>query len=108
MLQLSKHAPAVVQAELSVQVRGTPTPTVSWFKDGVEVFSSRSYRVVTDNEISTLVIHQTALSDEGEIKCAATNRVGYTFSRAKLIIQGTSPYLPVNPSGILAGLYLSG
>ncbi|XP_054274229.1 titin homolog [Macrosteles quadrilineatus] len=75
------------KAELSVQVRGTPTPTVAWFKDGVEIFSSRSYRVVTDNEVSTLVIYQASLSDEGEVKCSATNRVGYAVTRAKLILE---------------------
>ncbi|KAG8337144.1 hypothetical protein J6590_031122, partial [Homalodisca vitripennis] len=75
------------KAELSVQVRGTPTPTIAWFKDGTEIFSSRSYRIVTDNETSTLIIHQAALTDEGEIKCSATNRVGYAVTRAKLTLE---------------------
>lgn len=73
-------------------VRGTPAPIVSWFKDGVELFSSRSYRVVTDEGTSTLVIHQAALADEGEIKCSATNRVGYAVTRCKLTLEGDTDY----------------
>jgi len=34
------------------------------------------------------LIHQTALNDEGEIKCTATNRAGHVATRAKLILEG--------------------
>jgi len=41
-----------------------------------------------DNGKSILLIHQTALNDEGEIKCTATNRAGHIATRAKLILEG--------------------
>lgn len=73
--------------EFKVNVIGTPPPQVSWFKDGFEIFSSRRTKITVDNTSSSLVIHQAALADEGEIKCTATNRSGYVVSRAKLAIE---------------------
>ncbi|XP_071646937.1 uncharacterized protein [Temnothorax longispinosus] len=75
------------QAEFVIQFSGTPLPKISWFKDGFEIFSSRRTRIITDNGKSTLLIHQTALNDEGEIKCTATNRAGHIATRAKLILE---------------------
>ncbi|XP_015607104.1 titin [Cephus cinctus] len=75
------------QAEFIVHFAGTPLPKISWFKDGFEIFSSRRTRIFTENGKSTLLIHQTALNDEGEIKCTATNRVGHISTRARLILE---------------------
>lgn len=75
-----------------MRVTGTPAPRISWFKDGLEVFSGRRSRVVTDGEgtiiTSSLIIHQAALADEGEIKCAATNRAGHAVTKARLRLEG--------------------
>ncbi|XP_044588397.1 uncharacterized protein LOC123267683 isoform X2 [Cotesia glomerata] len=75
------------QAEFVVKFSGLPIPKISWFKDGFEIFSSRRTRIVTENGKSTLLIHQTALNDEGEIKCTATNRAGHISTRAKLNLE---------------------
>ncbi|KAL0100115.1 hypothetical protein PUN28_019518 [Cardiocondyla obscurior] len=75
------------QAEFTVQFSGTPLPKISWFKDDFEIFSSRRTKIITDNGKSILLIHQTALNDEGEIKCTATNRAGHIATRAKLILE---------------------
>ncbi|CAO1362990.1 unnamed protein product [Diamesa serratosioi] len=74
------------QLEFKVNVIGTPAPQISWFKDGFEIFSSRRTKIVTENDASILIIYQAALTDEGEIKCTATNRAGYAFSKSKLTI----------------------
>uniref|UniRef100_A0A182JTX8 Titin n=1 Tax=Anopheles christyi TaxID=43041 RepID=A0A182JTX8_9DIPT len=74
------------KVEFRVHVAGTPAPQISWFKDGFEIYSSRRARIVTEADVSVLVIHQTALTDEGEIKCAATNRAGHTVTRCHLTI----------------------
>ncbi|XP_018399453.1 PREDICTED: titin homolog [Cyphomyrmex costatus] len=75
------------QIEFVTQFSGIPLPKISWFKDGFEIFSSRRTRIITDNGKSILLIHQTALNDEGEIKCTATNRAGHVATRAKLILK---------------------
>lgn len=74
--------------EFVVHFTGTPIPKISWFKDGFEIFSSRRTKIITENGRSTLVIHQTALNDEGEIKCTATNRAGHVSTRGKLLLEG--------------------
>ncbi|XP_076170609.1 uncharacterized protein LOC143148292 isoform X2 [Ptiloglossa arizonensis] len=75
------------QAEFVVRFTGTPLPKVSWFKDGFEIFSSRRTRIITDSGRSVLLIHQTALNDEGEIKCTATNRAGHASTKSKLVLE---------------------
>ncbi|KAH8246024.1 hypothetical protein KR026_007638 [Drosophila bipectinata] len=73
--------------EFRVRILGEPPPEINWFKDGYEIFSSRRTKIVNDNDVSVLVIHQVALTDEGEIKCTATNRAGHVVTKARLMVQ---------------------
>ncbi|CAD1476298.1 unnamed protein product, partial [Heterotrigona itama] len=75
------------QAEFVIRFGGSPLPKIAWFKDGFEIFSSRRTRIITESGRSVLLIHQTALNDEGEIKCTATNRAGHTSTKARLILE---------------------
>lgn len=74
------------QCEFHVSVIGSPTPQINWFKDGFEIFSSRRTKIINDQGSSTLIFHQVALTDEGEIKCTATNRYGHVVTRFQLRI----------------------
>lgn len=75
------------KTEFRVKFEGTPHPTIAWFKDDYEIFSSRRTAIVTDESTSLLVFHQTLSSDEGEIRCTATNRSGHAVTRARLCIE---------------------
>lgn len=75
------------KVEFRVKVSGHPPPQISWFKDGYEIFSSRRTKIVSDNNSSVLQFYQASLTDEGEIKCTATNRAGYVMTKAKLVIE---------------------
>lgn len=75
------------KAEFIVHFLGQPPPKICWFKDGFEIFSSRRTRILTENDRSVLTIHQTALTDEGEIKCTATNRAGHASTKSKLTVE---------------------
>lgn len=75
------------KVEFRVSAIGSPAPQISWFKDGFEIFSSRRTKIITENDSSVLVFYQAALTDEGEIKCTATNRAGYALTKAKLTIE---------------------
>lgn len=75
------------KVEFKVKVNAHPPPQISWFKDGFEIFSSRRTKIVSDNNSSVLIFYQASLTDEGEIKCTATNRAGYVQTKAKLIIE---------------------
>lgn len=69
-------------AEFVVHFIGQPPPKLCWYKDGFEIFSSRRTRITTEIDKSVLTIYQVSLSDEGEIKCTATNRVGHVSTKA--------------------------
>ncbi|KAG7313021.1 hypothetical protein JYU34_000102 [Plutella xylostella] len=75
------------KTEFRVSFVGSPPPTVAWFKDGYEIFSSRRTAITTDDCSSVLVFHQTLPSDEGEIKCTATNRAGHAVTKARLALE---------------------
>lgn len=83
----------VLQAEFIVHFHGIPTPKVVWYKDSFEIFSTRRMRVTVENDASSLVIHQTAFTDEGEYKCTATNRAGHIITKAKLRLEGMAGWL---------------
>ncbi|CAK1588532.1 unnamed protein product [Parnassius mnemosyne] len=75
------------KTEFRVVFTGTPPPTIAWFKDDYEIFSSRRTAITTNESSSVLIFHQTLSSDEGEIKCTATNRIGHAISRARLVLE---------------------
>lgn len=75
------------KTEFRVTFAGAPPPAVAWFKDDYEIFSSRRTAISTDDTSSVLVFHQTLASDEGEIRCTATNRSGHAVTRAHLAIE---------------------
>lgn len=73
--------------EFRVTFSGSPPPTVAWYKDTFEIFSSRRTAITTDDSSSVLVFHQTLPSDEGEIKCTATNRTGHAVTKGRLSLE---------------------
>lgn len=75
------------KTEFRVTFSGMPHPTIAWFKDDYEIFSSRRTAISTNESSSVLVFYQTLPSDEGEIKCTATNRAGHTVSKARLSLE---------------------
>ncbi|XP_035438671.2 uncharacterized protein LOC118268328 [Spodoptera frugiperda] len=75
------------KTEFRVAFTGMPPPTIAWFKDDYEIFSSRRTAITTSESTSVLVFHQTLPSDEGEIKCTATNRSGHAVTKARLSLE---------------------
>lgn len=75
------------KTEFRVSFTGAPAPTIAWFKDDYEIFSSRRTAITTTEAFSVLVFHQTLASDEGEIKCTATNRAGHAVTKARLALE---------------------
>ncbi|XP_049884609.1 titin [Pectinophora gossypiella] len=75
------------KTEFRVTFTGAPAPTIAWFKDDYEIFSSRRTAITTTESSSVLLFHQTLASDEGEIKCTATNRAGHAVTKAHLALE---------------------
>lgn len=67
---------------------GIPTPKISWYRDGLEIFSNRCQKISTEGCVTRYIIYEATLADESEIKCSATNRVGYAVTRAFLRVEG--------------------
>nr|XP_044249283.1 muscle M-line assembly protein unc-89 isoform X4 [Drosophila takahashii] len=67
------------ELQLDVHVRGLPTPSVTWVKDGVKVENSDKYQQVDhDDGTCELFISHPKPSDSGKYVCQAENREGKT------------------------------
>uniref|UniRef100_A0A6P4FIV9 Muscle M-line assembly protein unc-89-like isoform X2 n=1 Tax=Drosophila rhopaloa TaxID=1041015 RepID=A0A6P4FIV9_DRORH len=67
------------ELQLDVHVRGLPTPSVTWVKDGVKVENSEKYQQVDhDDGTCELFISHPKASDSGKYVCQAENREGKT------------------------------
>ena len=75
---------------------GTPTPKVTWFRNGVPVSEQRNLRIREMN--NSLHINFLRLEDSGMLECEAENEagniVGYTWLRvkSKFSFQKIRPY----------------
>ncbi|XP_057331169.1 obscurin-like isoform X7 [Microplitis mediator] len=75
--------------KLQVQVAGTPTPDVKWFKDGKEVSADARIIITRDSkrqENYDLTVNLLKGSDGGVYEVRATNEMGYVSSKSKVII----------------------
>ncbi|XP_068144679.1 muscle M-line assembly protein unc-89 isoform X5 [Drosophila tropicalis] len=67
------------ELQLDVHVRGLPTPSITWVKDGVKIENSDKYQQVDHEDgTSELFISHPKQSDSGKYVCQAENREGKT------------------------------
>lgn len=65
------------ELQLDVHVRGLPTPTVTWVKDGVKIENSDKYQQVDhDDGTCELFVNDPVQGDSGKYVCQADNREG--------------------------------
>ncbi|CAG5133824.1 unnamed protein product, partial [Candidula unifasciata] len=74
------------EAVLSVEVTGSPTPEVLWFKNGTEVGSAGRNRIKVDGDIHTLIISEIYDKDAGDIVCEVKNPLGRETCTAHLSV----------------------
>jgi len=72
----------------TVQVRGDPFPTITWFSNGQPVLIDGDFQIRTDTERgeSTLFIREAFPEDEGEFTCRAENPQGTAITNSHLFI----------------------
>jgi kettin, putative len=93
--------------------QGTPTPTITWFRENFEMQSSKDFEVspflliinkliinlitqiITTENKSTLAIKEVYLEDSGMFSVKAENRVGSAKSSANLIVEGKVKFILV-------------
>lgn len=62
---------------LDVNVRGLPTPSITWVKDGVTVESSEKYQqIYHEDGTCNLIVVDPTKQDSGKYVCQAENRAG--------------------------------
>ncbi|XP_053328514.1 vascular endothelial growth factor receptor kdr-like [Spea bombifrons] len=97
LVVLEKKAPQVVQEleELVVNssstlflechVNGTPTPNVTWLRNGYAIKPASGITLLNNN---TLIIERMKKDDEGLYECQATNEMGQVTTSAVITIHG--------------------
>ena len=73
---------------LSTQIVGTPTPKVTWFKDGKPL--KKELTPKEDGDTHTLTLIQPQLSEAGDYSCVAKNDLGTAETKASLIVEGNN------------------
>lgn len=83
-------------ARFQCNVTGEPKPVVTWTRDGMNLNYSTDYRLVREksNGLHTLTIEKAKESDSGMYACEASNGVGKTLARAKLLVGIDDSRLP--------------
>lgn len=73
-------------ASFTCQFTGKPTPEITWYKGGQELFESPRTDIETSLASSTLRLKQVRLEDKGKIECQALNNAGLKTTSAKLTV----------------------
>lgn len=75
--------------EFKVTYYAIPVPEIVWYRDGFELLNGKHTKIFNDPDsgYSTLVIENVLPSDEGEIKCSATNFMGNVQTKAHLSVE---------------------
>uniref|UniRef100_A0A0N5ALN6 Myosin light chain kinase, smooth muscle n=1 Tax=Syphacia muris TaxID=451379 RepID=A0A0N5ALN6_9BILA len=81
---------------LECVVVGKPTPTVTWYKDGLKLFLENRMLQYTDRKgVSRLNIMNVLKDDSGEYSCEAVNKLGKDFTHCVVKIVGNRELLEV-------------
>lgn len=67
-------------------MKGTPAPTIEWFKDGTPLKTSKRVKDDFDREVASLSFTEADLDDEGDYKCVAQNELGSASCAAELLV----------------------
>ncbi|ETN69439.1 immunoglobulin I-set domain protein, partial [Necator americanus] len=76
---------------LECSVTGKPTPTITWYKDGLKLmFENRMLHYTDRKGITRLNIMKATPRDSGEYTCEAANPLGKDFTHSHVHVNGSS------------------
>ena len=67
---------------------GDPKASLHWYKDNKELTSNKKYDTLYQDEIATLVIRKTEVTDRGWYRCEAVNKIGRVETECTVVVQG--------------------
>jgi hypothetical protein len=63
--------------KMSVEVEGSPTPELKWYKDGQMIIESERIKIVKESEDTfSLFIEKVTIEDSGSYSVVASNSIG--------------------------------
>ena len=79
--------------KISVNMDADPVPSVTWYKDGRLLLSSRHVTVDTDEYMSTLVMRRITRDDSGDYKILAKNEWGTSEVDFSIFVTGARVFV---------------
>lgn len=73
---------------LRCRIKGTPMPTVAWFRQSTQIPATEEFKIATDGDIATLTIEEVYPEDSGKYTCVAKNQAGTSSTSAELLVEG--------------------
>ncbi|KAM6148397.1 obscurin [Erethizon dorsatum] len=73
-------------AHFEAVIEGNPQPTVTWYKDGIQLVDSARLQQRQDGTSCSLVLMDTAQRDAGVYTCVAHNAGGQVLCKAELLV----------------------
>ncbi|XP_013365188.1 PREDICTED: obscurin [Chinchilla lanigera] len=75
-------------AQFEAVIEGNPQPTVTWYKDGIQLVDSSRLQQRQDGTSCSLVLTDTVPGDAGVYTCIAHNAGGQVLCKAELLVLG--------------------
>ncbi|XP_076830186.1 myopalladin [Brachyhypopomus gauderio] len=73
---------------LECHVKGVPSPSINWYREGTLIEDSPDFRILQKKETCTLVIAEVFPEDSGTFTCTASNKYGTVSCIAVLKVKG--------------------
>lgn len=89
-LEATKLVTSTDSARLECKVSGSPTISIKWFKDEVEISSSPKYSVAFSDSVASLHIINCSVLDSGDYVCVASSDAGSDRCSSTLTVKGWS------------------
>ncbi len=74
-------------ARFECEIKGSPTPSVQWYKGGQAIYDNLKYTMSSDGDKYTLVVNNVSIDDHDEYSVKASNLAGQKSSRANLVVR---------------------
>lgn len=75
------------KVRFEVRVAGKPTPTLTWYKDGEELYEGRRVEIKEDGDTHTITLKDLVIRDEASYSCKAVNAKGEATDKARLTVK---------------------